>query len=233
MIARPIVLVHLTHNMVHQTRLHRFIVYFGIQIIIAWIMFLVWVDGSGIGRVWFFVRLLISWLIVFEWTDLLDNRIITTMDRKAIRTAGTQGQFPRYQMPVLVSRYWLFPWSLLVLLAWYLIETTQLFAWHLSRRYLVLDHSLLLVIVIGSGLLSLCLPGGEQTYLRKRISRGLAIVYYIVLVVVSLWSSWILFDQLSELPPWMRELIAWVTGVLTFVIGRMVGWGEDLLKTPD
>lgn len=80
-----------------------------------------------------------------------------------------------------------------------LIDQTYVFDLQVTWRYLLIDQTLLLGIVIGSGVLTV--RGEEQRAVYETVvhSRALAYLYVLLAGTLSLLGTWIIMQQVADL----------------------------------
>ena len=187
----------------------------------SWTSALLWVTFFLIVKDVSLYAIDLTWWIPVSRTDLwLVNDLYT---QKKLSTA--------YFLS-LINRIYVFPVVLTAYLVYLLIQQTQLRDFHLSKRYLLVNEQILLLLTILSGVFLVYKQEEDKKYEIKSISRTSKIGYY--LLSIGLWglTLYIIADQVQDLGG-IGEVISLISGVLVFLVGvlLMEEEGEEKLKT--
>lgn len=148
------------------------------------------------------------------------------IDRKRLDHDRELWTLKRYMQWLIVNHAYIFPTVLTVYLAVLLIDQTYVFDLQVTWRYLLIDQTLLLGIVIGSGVLTV--RGEEQRAVYETVvhSRALAYLYVLLAGTLSLLGTWIIMQQVADLGR-IWPVIAILAGVLIWMVGMLLREEEE------
>lgn len=91
----------------------------------------------------------------------------------------------------------------------------------MAQRYLLIDQTLLLGLVIASGVLTV--RGEEQRtrYQTTTVSREMSYLYIVLAASLSLLGTWIIMQQVIDLGV-IGKIIAMLAGVLIWMVGMLL-----------
>ena len=151
---------------------------------------------------------------------------IQFLNRTTLNTDISNKTLKRRQWLALINKQLLFPALITLYLVLLLIDQTKLRNLQIQTRYIALDQSFILFLVIISGLGTIYEKDVLQSYCEPVSSLRYHRAYITLTAALSLLGAYIIHTQVVELGI-IWHLIATIAGVLIFLVGIMLLEDEE------
>lgn len=191
-----------------------------ITLYIIWLIILLMrIATRSFVDVWLY---LVMALLVLIIKDILLYLVVLKPTKKiGIRKQKLEigdGNVHRY---LLYNRTYIFPAVLVIYLIYVLIKQTHLWNMQNAIPYLIINESVLLGIVIVSGIFTIWKEDKDKQYQEVKESMRSTYISIGLSIFLSLLGTYIIYGQIIQLG-WIAYIMSAIAGVLIFLIGIMI-----------